>query len=143
MPLVVSRGGGGGGGDSNEGDVVAIFVIVVVGGGGGGGDSDIGSDGLGSGWGIVVALVSGDCLPFLFCSFLFSRLVLTLTVIFRFVTVNNPYNNQLYLCVAMAKSVHLMQWYEPMERFMKVKASTAFRISNSCSFEALIALRIC
>ncbi|XP_073229991.1 mitogen-activated protein kinase kinase kinase kinase 5-like isoform X2 [Porites lutea] len=35
--------------------------------------------------------------------------------------VNNPYNSQTYLCVAMQKSVLLYQWYEPWHRFMKVQ----------------------
>lgn len=35
--------------------------------------------------------------------------------------VHNPYDEQIYLCVAMSKSVLLMQWYEPLTRFMKVK----------------------
>ncbi|KAK2554242.1 Mitogen-activated protein kinase kinase kinase kinase 5 [Acropora cervicornis] len=35
--------------------------------------------------------------------------------------VNNPYNSQTYLCVAMPKSVLLYQWYEPWHRFMKVQ----------------------
>lgn len=35
--------------------------------------------------------------------------------------VNNPYNSQTYLCVAMQASVLLYQWYEPWHRFMKVQ----------------------
>ena len=35
--------------------------------------------------------------------------------------VHNPYNEQVYLCVAMTKHLLLMQWYEPLEKFMKVK----------------------
>lgn len=35
--------------------------------------------------------------------------------------VNNPYNSQTYLCVALPKSVLLYQWYEPWHRFMKVQ----------------------
>lgn len=35
--------------------------------------------------------------------------------------VNNPYNSQVYLCVAVQKSVFLYQWYEPWGRFMKVQ----------------------
>ena len=40
---------------------------------------------------------------------------------FVFSVVHNPYDEQVYLCVAMTKNVLLMQWYEPLEKFMKVK----------------------
>lgn len=40
---------------------------------------------------------------------------------FCFSIVHNPYDEQVYLCVAMTKSVLLMQWYEPLDKFMKVK----------------------
>lgn len=38
-----------------------------------------------------------------------------------FSIVHNPYDEQVYLCVAMTKNVLLMQWYEPLDKFMKVK----------------------
>jgi mitogen-activated protein kinase kinase kinase kinase 3/[mitogen-activated protein kinase] kinase 5 len=38
-----------------------------------------------------------------------------------FSLVHNPYDEQVYLCVAMTKNVLLMQWYEPLDKFMKVK----------------------
>ena len=38
-----------------------------------------------------------------------------------FLLVNNPYNSQVYLCVAVQKSVFLYQWYEPWGKFMKVQ----------------------
>lgn len=40
-----------------------------------------------------------------------------------FIAVNNPYNNQLYLCAALPDNILLMQWYEPMGKFMKVNVS--------------------
>jgi len=40
-----------------------------------------------------------------------------------FVAVNNPYNNQLYLCAALPDNILLMQWYEPLGKFMKVNVS--------------------
>ena len=46
--------------------------------------------------------------------------VFVVFIIFIF-TVNNPYNSQVYLCVAVQKSVFLYQWYEPWGRFMKVQ----------------------
>jgi hypothetical protein len=41
--------------------------------------------------------------------------------ILYFSIVHNPYDEQVYLCVAMTKNVLLMQWYEPLDKFMKVK----------------------
>lgn len=42
-------------------------------------------------------------------------------LLFSLSSVNNPYNSQTYLCVALPKSVLLYQWYEPWHRFMKVQ----------------------
>ena len=33
----------------------------------------------------------------------------------------NPYNGYKYLCGAMPNSVFLMQWYEPLNKFMLLK----------------------
>ena len=36
-------------------------------------------------------------------------------------SVHNPYNNQIYMSAALVESVLLLQWYEPMQKFMIVK----------------------
>lgn len=59
--------------------------------------------------------------------FVDTRLVWTLVqfliICICFLSVNNPYNSQVYLCVAVQKRVFLYQWYEPWRRFMKVQVS--------------------
>ncbi|KAL9959145.1 hypothetical protein ACROYT_G036235 [Oculina patagonica] len=52
--------------------------------------------------------------------------------------VNNPYNSQVYLCVALQKSVFLYQWYEPWGRFMKVQYYDVDIPSPPPLFEPLI-----
>ena len=46
----------------------------------------------------------------------------------------NPYNGYKYLCGATATGVFLMQWYEPLNKFMLLKVSLKFpghQTSNS------------
>ena len=38
---------------------------------------------------------------------------------------HNPYNNQMYLYVARKTAVLLLQWYEPLQKFMIVRVSKA------------------
>ena len=38
--------------------------------------------------------------------------------------VHNPYDEQVYLCIAIPKTILLMQWYGPLEKFMKVQVRT-------------------
>ncbi|CAB3994691.1 mitogen-activated kinase kinase kinase kinase 3-like [Paramuricea clavata] len=52
--------------------------------------------------------------------------------------VHNPYDEQVYLCVAMTKNVLLMQWYEPLEKFMKVKNVPCDLPSNLNIFEPIV-----
>ncbi|XP_028409005.1 mitogen-activated protein kinase kinase kinase kinase 3-like [Dendronephthya gigantea] len=52
--------------------------------------------------------------------------------------VHNPYDEQVYLCVAMAKTVLLMQWYEPLEKFMKVKNVPCDLPNNLVTFEPIV-----
>jgi len=52
--------------------------------------------------------------------------------------VNNPYNSQVYLCVAVQKRVFLYQWYEPWRRFMKVQYYDVDIPSPPPLFEPLI-----
>lgn len=52
--------------------------------------------------------------------------------------VHNPYNEQVYLCVAMTKHLLLMQWYEPLEKFMKVKDVTCDLPTNITIFEPIV-----
>ena len=41
-------------------------------------------------------------------------------------SVHNPYNNQIYMSAALVESVLLLQWYEPMQKFMIVKVWICF-----------------
>ncbi|KAK3731504.1 hypothetical protein QZH41_008531 [Actinostola sp. cb2023] len=52
--------------------------------------------------------------------------------------VNNPYNNQLYLCAALPNNILLMQWYEPLDKFMKVNMYEVNLPSPLPLFETLI-----
>ena len=52
--------------------------------------------------------------------------------------VHNPYDEQEYLCVAMTKNVLLMQWYEPLEKFMKVKIVPCDLPDNLSVFEPIV-----
>ncbi|EDO49046.1 predicted protein, partial [Nematostella vectensis] len=52
--------------------------------------------------------------------------------------VNNPYNSQLYLCVALPQNVLLMQWYEPLEKFMKVNMFQVDLPSPLTLFETVV-----
>lgn len=42
-------------------------------------------------------------------------------ILLRSLPVHNPYNNQIYMSAALVDSVLLLQWYEPMQKFMIVK----------------------
>jgi len=45
----------------------------------------------------------------------------------------NPYNGYKYLCGALPNGVILMQWYEPLNKFMQLKVSVAQHTSFSFS----------
>eukprot|EP00794_Sanderia_malayensis_P017320 gene17320-19053_t len=52
--------------------------------------------------------------------------------------VHNPYNNQIYMCAALVSSVLLLQWYEPMQKFMMVKNFPCNLPTELKLFEAIV-----
>ncbi|XP_046859318.1 mitogen-activated protein kinase kinase kinase kinase 3-like [Xenia sp. Carnegie-2017] len=52
--------------------------------------------------------------------------------------VHNPYDEQVYLCIAIPKTILLMQWYGPLEKFMKVQNVSCDLPSNLTIFEPII-----
>lgn len=58
-----------------------------------------------------------DVIYYATCILLFKLAVLTCVYIY-YVLVHNPYNNQMYLYVGRKNAVLLLQWYEPLQKFM-------------------------
>ncbi|XP_065051821.1 mitogen-activated protein kinase kinase kinase kinase 5-like [Rhopilema esculentum] len=52
--------------------------------------------------------------------------------------VHNPYNNQIYMCAALVNSVLLLQWYEPLQKFMTVKNFPCNLPDSLNLFEAIV-----
>jgi len=52
--------------------------------------------------------------------------------------VHNPYNNQIYMSAALVESVLLLQWYEPMQKFMIVKNFPCNLPQELSLFEAIV-----
>ena len=52
-----------------------------------------------------------------------------------FAAVRNPYDNHKYLCGALPNGVVLLQWYEPMNKFLQIKVKWILinNIINCCS----------
>ncbi|XP_047138761.1 mitogen-activated protein kinase kinase kinase kinase 5 isoform X1 [Hydra vulgaris] len=51
---------------------------------------------------------------------------------------HNPYNNQLYLFVAMKNSILLLQWYDPLQKFMIVRNFEIELPTDLLTFEAIV-----
>lgn len=43
----------------------------------------------------------------------------------------NPYNGYKYLCGATNSSLYLMQWYDPLNKFMLLKVGVSYSIYSS------------
>lgn len=41
----------------------------------------------------------------------------------------NPYNGYKYLCGAMPSGIFLMQWYDPLNKFMLLKVGNSMNVS--------------